>query len=205
MSRFKSFQTQVVEAHQEQARNEASAHSSGSGLELAFKGKGKAVEPAQAVQPETQLFDCEVFRSLHCPSRYLQPANAVPAAADSQLSAKVGLNPKETNFKETPLDSLAEPDTIEGSASIATCKKGGTAKEPAGKNVAPTRRSTRARTSFTADACECGAFPVLVRTTGTSGKGGLTHGVAGDKEEDGAMICCSSAFDPLNIPSDVCF
>ncbi|KWU44924.1 DNA-binding protein [Rhodotorula sp. JG-1b] len=145
VSRVKSFQTQVVEAHEEQARNEASAHASGSGLELAFKGKGKAVEPAQAVQPETQLFDY------------------------SQLSAKAALNPKETHLKETPLDSLAEPENIEDSASIAARKKGGTIKEPAGEKAAPTRRSTRARTSFTADACECG-----------------------DKEDDGAMICCST-------------
>ncbi|GAA5960528.1 hypothetical protein JCM8115_003209 [Rhodotorula mucilaginosa] len=136
VSRVKSFQTQVVEAHEEQVRHEASAHASGSGLGVAFKGKGKAVEPAQAVQPETQLFDY------------------------SQLSAKADLNPK-----ETPLDSLAEPDTIEGSASIAAR---GT-KEPAGKKLGPTRRSTRGRTSFTADACECG-----------------------DKEDDGAMICCST-------------
>lgn len=92
----------------------------------------------------------------------LQPANAVLVITDSQLSAKAALNPK-----ETPLDSLAEPDTIEGSASIATRKKGGTAKELAGKTVAPTRRSTRGRTSFTADACECGAFSVLIRTTGS--------------------------------------
>ncbi|GAA5978427.1 hypothetical protein JCM10908_004351 [Rhodotorula pacifica] len=105
-------------------------------------GETKKAGAGEAAEVETQLFDY------------------------SQLSLKGG--PK---AKETPLETLAEPDTVEGSASVTAPRKrvAGDEQVAAGKSAVPTRRSTRAKASFSADACECG-----------------------DKEDDGGMICCST-------------
>ncbi|GAA5862196.1 hypothetical protein JCM3774_004818 [Rhodotorula dairenensis] len=160
VSRLKSFQGPIAHAdeppaharsHLQPGTSAAAASAattivaSGSGAHRGFETK--QVEQLQAVEAETQLFDY------------------------SQLSLKSGLK-----AKETPLESLSEPDTGEGSASVATttaavagCKHDAAAEQVAGKSLVPTRRSSRARASFSADACQCG-----------------------DKEDDGGMICCST-------------